>query len=226
MAQILTAQEQPNALDLWSAYEETAQGDPQVEYQALVGKAQIKLGADEAKEAQELYQKASALPVESSQQSWARLGQVQALIEQQKYESALNILAFEHQQEDQEIMIQSYILEAQLYLRKEDPAQALKSLDQTQAQALGPAWDATLEETRVSIYTNLKEEEKAIQTLLALAERWPLEEEALLPAYLGLADIYRGRAQMEEARSYAKKALQNASDENYIAQAQSLLSSL
>ena len=52
MAQILTAQDQPNALELWSAYAETAQGDPQVEYQALIGKAQIKLGADEAKEAQ------------------------------------------------------------------------------------------------------------------------------------------------------------------------------
>ena len=226
LAQIQTAQEKPEALELWSSYAQNAQDNPEIQYQALIGQAQIKLAADEADEAQKLYKQASMLKVEDSQQSWARLGLAQALIEGGNTSKAELLLEQEQQNSDAEVSMQAFIAQAQLALRQEQPQKTLSILENIQAQSLGPAWDASLEEMRASAYVALDDEENAIKTLQSLADRWPQEEEAILPALLGLADIHRGQENREDALVFAQRALSMAQDENYRSRAQSFIDTL
>ena len=226
LAQIQTAQEKPEALDLWNTYAQNAQDNQEIQYQALIGQAQVKLAADQAVEAQELYRRASELNVEKSQRSWARLGLAQAFVESGNAEQAEALLEQEQKNSDAEVSMQAFIAHAQLALRQEEPYKTLTILENIQAQTLGPAWDASLEEIRASAYVELNDNENAIRTLQSLAERWPQEEEAVLPALLGLADIHRGQKNREDALLFAQQALDIARDENYRSRAQSFIDTL
>ena len=79
---------------------------------------------------------------------------------------------------------------------------------------------------RASAYVALNDDENAIKTLQSLADRWPQEEEAILPALLGLADIHRGQENKEDALVFAQRALSMAQDENYRSRAQSFIDTL
>ncbi|MDP6935389.1 MAG: TlpA family protein disulfide reductase, partial [Myxococcota bacterium] len=61
---------------------------------------------------------------------------------------------------------------------------------------------------------------------LALAARWPDQEEALLPAWLGLADLARDKGDTQAARSWARQALDRARDVGYRDQAKQVLRDL
>ena len=226
LAQIQTAQDKPEALELWDTYAAGAKDNPEVQYQALIGQAQIQLAADLSKEAQNLYQRASQLDVERSQQSWARLGLAQALIEGADTKKAKLIYNKEKESEDPEVSMQAYISHAQLALREEKPQRTISILENIEAERLGPAWDASLEELRASAYVAMNDSKRAIEILQALADRWPEEEEAVLPALLGLADIHRGQENNDDALLFAKRALDLAQDENYRSRAQSFIEAL
>jgi predicted Zn-dependent protease len=154
------------------------------------------------------------------------LGLAQALIEGESIEEALVILNEEQKNSNAEISTQSFIAQAQLHLREEEPQKTIEILWDIQAQSLGPAWDATLEETRATAYISVQDPEKAKSILRALAERWPTEEEALLPALLGLADIHRGQKETKEALIFAQKALDSATDDNYRERAKTFIEEL
>ena len=59
-----------------------------------------------------------------------------------------------------------------------------------------------------------------------LADRWPDSKEALLPAWLGLADVARAKGDPERARGWAKRALQAAEDPGYRQRAADLVAQL
>ena len=81
MAQLLTAQEEPAAIAMWESYASKDESNPETQYIALSGQAQIQLGADQPQEALTLYQQASLLDVEPTQKSWARLGMANSYFE-------------------------------------------------------------------------------------------------------------------------------------------------
>ena len=146
--------------------------------------------------------------------------------EGQKSKEARTILKEERQNDYPEPRIQAFILESQLLLREERPQEALSLLDNISAQELGPAWDATLEELRAAAFFELDQPNESITVLENLAQRWPSEEEAQLPALLGIADLYRGMGEMKRAKDFATKAQQTAQDPNYRARAEQLLKEL
>jgi len=90
---------------------------------------------------------------------------------------------------------------------------------------MGPAWDATLCETRVAVLQTAGRAEEARVELQGLAERWPDEEQAQLPAWLGLADMARDN-NPEAARHWAALALNSAQDPVYRDRAQELVDQL
>ncbi|MEC7983935.1 MAG: pentapeptide repeat-containing protein, partial [Myxococcota bacterium] len=215
LAQLLTAQEEPEALQLWDRYASTDQDNPETQYTALSGQAQIQLGSDQPKEALALYQAAASLDVEPTQISWAHLGMANAYFEMQQNDDALSLLRTEQKSSNPEIATQAYIRIAQFHLAQEEPSLALETVKDFSAQPLGPAWDATLEETRAAAYSAQDEPQKAIEVLESLAQRWPEDEEAQLPAWLGLADLHRSIGERDRALSYAEKAKNRAQDPNY-----------
>ncbi|MEC7948744.1 MAG: hypothetical protein VX265_14350, partial [Myxococcota bacterium] len=59
-----------------------------------------------------------------------------------------------------------------------------------------------------------------------LADRWPDSEEALLPAWLGLADVARAEGELDVARNWAGRALEQAEDPGYRQRAEDLVDQL
>ena len=116
--------------------------------------------------------------------------------------------------EDPEVSTQAIIRMAQVQARS-NPAKALELLNGKSAKGLGPAWDASLEEVRAEAHSMSGNHNEAKKTLMALADRWPDDEEAELPAWLGLADLHRAIGEKDEALSWAKMAKAKAKDPNY-----------
>ena len=121
-----------------------------------------------------------------------------------------------------EVALQARIKHSQISIEKEDYNKALEILEDVSAQDMGPGWDTTLEETRALAYQQQQDFDSAQQVLEGLAERWPQEEEAQLPAWIGLVKIYQQQGRNELALATANKAQQQATDPVY----QSILTSL
>ena len=94
------------------------------------------------------------------------------------------------------------------------------------ATALGAGWDATLVETRCAALTGLQRQSDAASEWTALMERWPDDDEARLPAWLGLAELASASGDQERARELATTAMESTDDPGYISRAQDLLDRL
>jgi thioredoxin-like negative regulator of GroEL len=91
---------------------------------------------------------------------------------------------------------------------------------------LGPAWDASATGVRASALVGAGDNEGAEAAWRALARRWPDQEEAVLPAWLGLAQLCIDAGDTRDAHHWARKAFKEARDPGYKAQAQAMVSAL
>ena len=157
---------------------------------------------------------------------WAQLGEAETLRHMEQEDQARELLDELTDHSDPEVSLQAAVVRARLELEAEQAQEALAVLDGLQAQTMGPAWDATLCETRVAALQEVGRPDDARDELKNLAERWPDEEEAQLPAWLGLADLARSADNPEDARRWAALALNSAQDPVYRDRAQELVDQL
>ena len=102
----------------------------------------------------------------------------------------------------------------------------MRRLEGIEERRLGPGWDATIVESRVRALITLGRSEDARVEWKGLASRWPGEEEALLPSWLGQAELAKENGSPSEAMQLAEQARVTASDPGYIAQAEAMIASL
>jgi uncharacterized protein YjbI with pentapeptide repeats len=226
LAQTLTQLEDPKAFEIWDSYAESAGSGADVRFNALIGQAESRLAADKADEALELYQEAAQVAEESSQKGWAELGQSESELMLGQEETALGTLGRLQEHVDPEVSTQASIRLAQAHIGAERHEKALSSLQDITAKELGPAWDASMEEVRADALFTLGRQEEAMSVLTSLAERWPEDEEAQLPAWLGLADMHRAIGDDQQALTWANLAKDRAKDPHYKDRAITLIQGL
>ena len=214
-ASALTEAGDPEALATWAELAEQASGDPNLKSASLRGQADTLLSQDRFDEAIVAYEAAADAAVEPAAAGWAQLGAAQAQRDKGDLAVARALLGELARHPDEEVATQATIQRAALELSEDAPEDALAVLEGRSAQSLGPGWDATLSEVRAAALTQAGRPAEASAALEALARRWPDEEEAQLPAWLGLADLAREGGDLEEAREWAALALNSARDPAY-----------
>lgn len=213
-AAAMTEAGDPEALEQWAELTDQAD-DPSMRSSALRGQADTLLAQDRFDEAIARYTQAADAAVEPSAAGWARLGAAEALRLKEDPDAARALLRELAAHPDAEVSLQAAIQRARLELGAEQPEAALAALEGRTAVELGPGWDATLAEVRVAALTAAGQSAAAEAELEALAARWPDEEEAQLPAWLGLADLARAVGDIDEAKEWAAMALSSARDPAY-----------
>lgn len=225
-ASALTEAGDPASVEAWEALASSSSTDQGLQSAALRGRAEALLSQDRFEDALPLYREAAEAAVEPSMVGWAQLGEAEALRYLNRLDEARSLLAALSAHIDPEVSLQSAILVARLELDAEQPDEAIAALLDRDAAPMGPAWDATLCEIRVAALQEADRAGEARAELEALAERWPDEEEAELPAWLGLADLARDDNNTEAARRWAALALNSAQDPAYRDRAQEMVDQL
>lgn len=213
-ARALTQAGDPAALDNWAELADRS-GDPSLKSISLQGQADTLLSQERFDEAIEMYAAAADAAIEPAAAGWSQLGSAEAMRLTGDLEAARSVLAELVAHPDTEVSMQAAIQQAQLELSTDRPEAALAALRGRETKALGPGWDATVSEIRASAMVTLGRTSAAEAELEALAIRWPDEEEAELPAWLGLADLARDSGALDEAREWAGLALNSARDPVY-----------
>ena len=226
LASALSAAGDPEAEKTWEALSEGSGATDEGRVTALRGQADAALAANKASEALALYEQVSRTTSEVSMQGWASLGTADALIALKRDGEALASLRALTSHPDAEVSLQAAIRLSNLASDGRRWEEALKLIDGRDGAALGPAWDATLTEARVRALSGKGERDAGREALKALASRWPGEEEAQLPALLGLAHLDHQDGKLDEARAGAQRALTEARDPGYQKMAQALLDAL
>ena len=108
----------------------------------------------------------------------------------------------------------------------EDWATALRVLNPRDAIGLGPAWDASATDARARALVGAGDVNGANASWRALANRWPGEEEAELPAWLGLTQLAMDVGENTDAHHWARKAYKEARDPGYKTQANTMVQAL
>jgi uncharacterized protein YjbI with pentapeptide repeats len=224
-ASALTEAGDPGAAEVWEALAASGGGDPGLQSAALRGRADALFSQDRFSEALPLYRQAAEAAVEPSMAGWARLGEAESLRYLERLDEARALLSALATSTDPEVSLQAAVTSARLELDADEAEAALAMLDGRTADGLGPAWDATLCEVRVAALLSRDRTQEAREALEALASRWPDEEEAQLPAWLGLADLAR-IDNPQDARRWAALALNSARDPAYRDRAQELVDQL
>ncbi len=127
---------------------------------------------------------------------------------------------------DPEVQLQAALESARISAGNEDWDSVVAVLEGVDAAPLGPGWDASLVEVRAAAQVGQGEPDAAAEAWAALARRWPESEEALLPAWLGLADLALARGDLQEARQWADRAVLLARDPGYLDRARALVARL
>lgn len=224
-ARALSQAQDPAAAEAWRGLAELAGEDDEVRAAALRGQADALFAQDRPAEALPLYQQAGAATHDAALASWAALGAANARVAlgQPGAAQALDAL---RQDPDPEVAVQAAVLRSQLAAAQEDWTAAAAALDGVEGAPLGAAWDATVVQARVAALLGAGARDAAEAALTALAERWPEDEEALVPALLGRAAIAQATGRTEDARQLAQQALDRARDPGFQTQARGFLAQL
>lgn len=210
----------------WQELAERANADPGTQYTAFKGQADALLGGDLPLEAIPLYEQAREVAEESWQAGWAGLGLAMALKESDNTEGAITMLDELIQHPDEEVRLEATLRRSQLATEAEDWATALRVLNPRDAIGLGPAWDASATDARARALVGAGDVSGANASWRALANRWPGEEEAELPAWLGLAQLAMDVGENTDAHHWARKAFKEARDPGYKTQAKTMVQAL
>jgi uncharacterized protein YjbI with pentapeptide repeats/predicted negative regulator of RcsB-dependent stress response len=210
----------------WQELAERANTDPETQYTAFKGQADALLGDDRPLEAIALYGQAREVAVEPWQAGWAGLGLAMALKESEDTEGAVTMLDELIQHSDEEVRLEATLRRSQLAREAEDWTTAIRVLNPRDAVGLGPAWDASATDARARALLGAGDVDGANRSWRALANRWPGEEEAELPAWLGLAQLAMDIGETKDAHHWARKAYKGARDPGYKTQAKNLVQAL
>lgn len=216
----------PEAARTWKALAEEGADAGLSRAVALKGEADAALAHGDAAGALALYEQAEGAAGETSDQGWAALGATDALARLQRDAEARTRLDTLRAHPDPEVRFQAALRISAGILAAGDPTGALAALDGLDGRGLGPAWDTALTEARVKALVKSGRSSEAKAAWEGLASRWPGEEEAELPAWLGLAYLADQAKDKATARTWATKARDNAKDLGYKALAQELLAGL
>ncbi len=216
----------PEAAETWQALAAGRPEGDETRVVALRGQADAALAAGKAADALRLYEEATKAATEPSQQGWASLGSVNALLALGRGAEADSSLRALMSHPDAEIALAATIRASNLASERKDFARALSLCEGKDGGSLGAAWDATLTEARVRALSGLERRGEAREALDALAARWPQEEEATLPRLLGLAHLAHQEGDLEEAKRLATQARDTATDPGFRAMAEELLGAL
>ena len=173
-----------------------------------------------------LYQEAASLAPEPAGAGWAALGAIEAQLMLGQTGPATDALTRLQDHRDPEVALQARLRAAGLYAEQEDWESALRLLTTTPARDLGPGWDASFVELTAAAHAGAGDLAAARDVWQGLASRWPDSKEALLPAWLGLADVALATGELEQARDWADRALAGAEDPGYRQRAQDLVEQL
>ncbi len=214
------------ALAAWGRLADAASEAPGAHSSALRGEADLLLGRDEPALALERYDAAARLAPEAAGVGWATLGGAEALIALDRPEEARTRLDRLLAHPDPEVALQARLRLARMRIDEEAWADALTLLADVRAGDLGPGWDASAVELVALAHSGAGDAAAAAGAWAALAERWPASNEAVLPAWLGLADLARQQGDVATARDWASRALERADDPGYRQQAEELVAQL
>ncbi len=204
----------------------TQASNPDVQWEALMSQAHNALGEDNLEQAMTLFDEAESVGIEDRQQQWATLGKAQVHMTIGEFDLAVGVLNAIDNIEDEEVAAQVHIQKAQALLSNEQLAEALDSLDGYKASELGPGWDMSVEELRTQIYIALEQFDNAHQTLVAIQERWPNEEQVQIPSAIATIHVLQQEGKSTDAQALAQRSLQQVQDPVYKNQLDEILASL
>lgn len=225
-ATALSDAEDEGAEAAWKELAELAGDHSEARYAALKGQADSLLASDNAEQAIDLYAEARAAAKEPWQKGWAGIGLAMALATHENWDEASTLLDELILHPDDEVRLEASIRRSQLAADQGDWQTAVRSLNPQDAINLGPAWDASATGVRASALVGAGDNDGAEAAWRALARRWPDQEEAVLPAWLGLAQLCIDAGDTRDAHHWARKAFKEARDPGYKAQAQAMVSAL
>lgn len=218
--------EEDDARAAWGALAGEAGDAPGSRAAALRGEADLLLGADQPASALPLYEEAAAVAPEAAAAGWAQLGAAEALLMLERTDEAAARLDALQGHADPEVSLQARLRGATLHAEREDWQAALALLDTAPGRDLGPGWDASFVELAAAAHAGAGDLAAARAAWEGLAARWPESKEALLPAWLGLADVARAQGEIDLARTWADRALDQAEDPGYRQRAEDLVAQL
>ncbi len=204
----------------------TQASNPDVQWEALMSQAHSALGDDNLEQAMALFDEASTVGIEPRQKQWAILGKAQVHMTIGEFDVAVDALDSIEQTDDEEVNAQTHIQKAKALLSNEQLTEALDSLNGYTASELGPGWDMSVEELRTQIYTALEQFDNAHQTLVAIQERWPDEEQVQIPSAIAKIHVLQQEGKSTDAQTLAQRSLQQVQDPVYKDQLDELLASL
>lgn len=216
----------PRAAAVWAELGGQPSQDTSTQAMALRGQAATALEAGRSDEALRLFLQAMATSADHGEQALAAIGAAEAEIALGRAAQADARLEPLRSHADPEIRLRASLLRASNQLAANDAAAALATLSGLDAAALGPAWDTSLTQIRVAAMSATGDRAGVAAAWEALASRWPDEEEARLPAWLGLAYLADQRGDPDEARALATRARDAATDPGYKELAEQLLTNL
>lgn len=212
------------AIDLLSTLNNTE--DESLRFLQHRAQALTHIANDELEEAENEFQLALSMTTDSDDISWTKLSLADVYFSQSKSIMGMRILDELKGESNLEINTQSRIRLSQWHLSNDEPKQVVSTLEDVSGFELGPGWDTSVEELRAQAYRDLGDTDKAIEILSLLAKRWPNNEEAEIPAWLGIAVIHQRNGTMSEAREWAQRAAERATDPIYQEQLSIFLKSL
>ena len=225
-ANALTDAGDPKAQAAWVALAGAPDTNLETQYTALKGQADALLAQDRHAEAITAFEQARELATEDWQEGWAALGLAAALAGAEQGEAAMTLLDDLRRHVDPEVRMEASLRRSQYASDNEEWSIALRVLEPKEAIKLGPGWDASSTQARTRALYGAGDATGAEAAWRALARRWPDEEEALLPSWLGLAQLALENGDSAEAHRWARKAYKEARDPGYRSQAQDLVRSL
>ncbi len=214
------------AQDVWAELAEKTSATSDARYTALKGQADALLSEDKAEEALKLFIEARAIASEDWQSGWAGIGQAAAQAELGELDASITLLDELLNHADPEVRMEAMLRRSSLAADSEDWQGALRALNPRAAIDLGPAWDASVTQARTRALMGAGDGDGARAAWRALAARWPTEEEAVLPAWLALAQIAMDIGDTADAHHWARKAFKEAQDPGYARQARDLVQAL
>jgi len=222
LATVLTEAGHDDALETWEDLASTAP-DAGTKVAALIGQADLLYGEDRYADALPVYTRALQEATDPVEAGWAGIGRADALAALDRSEEADELLGELMAHRDPEVALQAHLRSAQHALQREAWAEALAQLDGLEAHQLGPGWDASLVETRTVALRESGDLEGAAAEWQSLSARWPTtEEEAQMPAWLGLADLALADGDREEALRLVQQALSQGRDPGWRSRAEDL----
>ncbi len=225
-ATALSEAQDRGAEEAWQELAALAGEHPDARFTALKGQADALLAADQAAQALPLFIEAKSVAREPWQQGWAGIGMASAMILTEDLVGAATVLDELVLHGDPEVRLEASIRRSQLAAEQQDWTTAVRSLNPQDAIDLGPAWDASATTVRAQALIGAGDTDGAEAAWRALARRWPNQEEATLPAWLGLAQLSIDAGENRDAHYWARKAFKEARDPGYRAQAEAMVSAL